>query len=103
MGLPTVFYGFNHVYIANKQANIVIDFNTIDSLSYSSFQKQKLFSRDQSTVDPNLASVQTLVLENSGLSEKEKCLNLIDIIPEQVVVKQADTWKNKDTSKIKDF
>lgn len=43
------------------------------------------------------------MLENCGLTAAEKPLNLIDLVPERVVVKQADMWKKKDTSKIKDF
>ena len=43
MGLPSVFYGFNHFYICNKEHNVLLDFNAIDSLSYSGFEKQKLF------------------------------------------------------------
>lgn len=87
MGLPSVFYGFNHFYISNDQHNVCLDFNTIDSLSYSGFQKQKLFKREpDSDIDENLANVETLMLENSGLSAKEKELNMIDLIPQSVVV-----------------
>ena len=43
------------------------------------------------------------MLEHCGLSIKEKKLNLIDLIPDKVVVQQADHWKKKDTSKIKDY
>ena len=30
-------------------------------------------------------------------------MNLVDVIPNQLVVKEADIWKKKDMSKIKDF
>jgi hypothetical protein len=43
MGLPSVFYGFNHFYVANKEHNILLDFNSIDCLSFSGFQKRKCF------------------------------------------------------------
>ena len=42
-GLPEVFYGSNHLYIANKELNILLDFNAIDSLSFSGFEKRKSF------------------------------------------------------------
>jgi len=44
-----------------------------------------------------------LMLEHSGLNESEKALNLIDVNPSQIVVQQAGFWKEKDTSKIKDY
>ena len=43
MGLPEVFYGFNHLYISNKEHNILLDFNSVDSLSYSGFHKREQF------------------------------------------------------------
>jgi len=36
-GLPEVFYGSNHFYIANKELNILLHYNAIDSLSFSGF------------------------------------------------------------------
>lgn len=42
-GLPEVFYGSNHLYIANKELNILLDFNSIDSLSFSGYEKRKSF------------------------------------------------------------
>ena len=47
-GLPEVFYGSNHLYIANKELNVVLDFNSIDSLSFSGFNKRKTFLNPQS-------------------------------------------------------
>lgn len=49
------------------------------------------------------ADLEKLFLENSGLSDAEKDLNLIDIIPANIQVEQSKHWKNRDTSKIKDF
>jgi hypothetical protein len=43
MGLPEVFYGSNHLYISNKEHNILLDFNAVDSLSYSGFAKRTEF------------------------------------------------------------
>jgi hypothetical protein len=37
MGLPEVFYGGNFLFVANKKHNILLDFNAIDSLSFSGY------------------------------------------------------------------
>lgn len=114
MGLPEVFYGFNHVYISSKEHNIVLDFNAIDSLSYSGFSKREQFlhkdGRNDFTkpADSDEAAgitegLDKLMLEQSGLTQGEKDLNLVDVIPASIRVEQAKHWENKDTSKIKDF
>ena len=51
MGLPEVFYGFNHLYISNKDLNILLDFNAIDSLSLSGYDKRKQFLNPKSGVN----------------------------------------------------
>lgn len=116
MGLPEVFYGSNHLLIANKEHNILLDFNAADSLSYSGFEKRSQFLNPKSgknlteeeekkseDVNDLAANLEKLVLENSGLSSDEKDFNLIDVIPKIVQVQQAGFWKKKDTSKIKDY
>lgn len=42
-GLPEVLYGSNHLFIANKDLNILLHYNAIDSLSFSGFQKRTSF------------------------------------------------------------
>jgi hypothetical protein len=94
MGLPEVFYGSNHLIIANKEHNILLDFNAVDSLSYSGFSKRTQFlnpagkneEESKGEVEELTANLEKLVLENSGLSEDEKKFNLIDIIPKSVQV-----------------
>lgn len=124
MGLPEVFYGMNHFYVSHKEHNILLDFNAIDSLSYSGFDKRKQFLNPETGVNHFVeekkegaedakeaeepaaeiaASLEKLVLEQSGLFAHEKTLNLIDVIPAGVQVAQAGFWKGKDTSKIKDY
>lgn len=114
MGLPEVFYGSNHLYISNKEHNIVLDFNAIDSLSYSGFNKREQFlhpdgknhfTKPEKTDDAAEITdgLDKLMLEQSGLTSGEKDLNLIDVIPASIRVEQAKHWENKDTSKIKDF
>jgi hypothetical protein len=39
----------------------------------------------------------------TSAAEAERRLNLIDLIPEQIQVKDAHHWKKKDMSKVKDF
>ena len=43
MGLPEVFYGSNHLFISNKEHNILLDYNAVDSLSYSGYAKRAQF------------------------------------------------------------
>ena len=43
MGLPEVFYGSNHLFVSNKEHNILLDFNAVDSLSYSGYAKRGEF------------------------------------------------------------
>ena len=105
-GLPSVFYGNNHFYVSNKDFNILLDFNAIDSLSYSGFEKRKQFLRNKTEEgkdDELVQSMEQLMLTHSGLSKNEMDLNLIDVNPKDIVVQQADHWKKKDTSKIKDY
>ena len=94
----------------------MLSFNAVDSLSYSGYEKRKQFLTEeaakdlskneeekQSDVEQLTANLAKMLLENSGLTEDEKKLNLIDLVPENVQVKMASHWKSKDTSKIKDF
>jgi len=94
----------------------LLSFNAVDSLSYSGYEKRKQFLTEeaakdlskneeekQSDVEMLTANLAKMLLENSGLTEDEKKLNLIDLVPENVQVKMASHWKSKDTSKIKDF
>lgn len=119
MGLPEVFYGFNHLYIANKEHNILLDFNAVDSLSFSGFEKRRQFfhpngvdlfkkekkegNEEEAGAEEITEGLEKLVLGQSGLSEAEKALNYIDVIPAAVQVAMAGFWKGKDTSKIKDY
>jgi len=45
----------------------------------------------------------TLSPEQKQLLEDDCQLNLVDVIPNQLVVKEAEIWMKKDMSKIKDF
>ena len=51
MGLPEVFFGFNNFIIANKEHNILLSFNAVDSLSYSGFEKRKQFLTEEATAN----------------------------------------------------
>lgn len=112
MGLPEVFYGHNHLYVSSKAHDVLLDFNAIDALSFSGFDKRAAFLRkpddvakqmeqlDLNTGDVGGSQMQTYFTD---LSANEKALNLIDLEPENVQVAQANIWKAKDTSKIKDY
>ena len=53
MGLPEVFYGSNFLFVSSKKHNILLDFNAIDSLSYSGFQKREVFSAEGALKEAN--------------------------------------------------
>ena len=92
MGLPEVFYGNNHLYCINAQHNFLFEICPIQSISLTSYAKRKAHLRDANT-PPAQAAV----------GEDEEALNLIDLITEDIEVKEAQLWKKKDVSKIKDF
>jgi hypothetical protein len=41
MGMPEVFYGFNHLYITNEEKDVLLEFSPVPALSLSSFAFQK--------------------------------------------------------------
>jgi hypothetical protein len=51
MGLPEVFYGFNHLYISNKALNLLVDFNAIDSLALSGYDARQAFLNPSTGID----------------------------------------------------
>lgn len=38
MGMPEVFYGYNHLYITNPQKDLLLEFSPIDALRLSAFE-----------------------------------------------------------------
>jgi hypothetical protein len=47
MGMPEVFYGFNHLYLALPSKNLLIEFSPIEALSLSAFAKQKALHKEK--------------------------------------------------------
>ena len=94
MGLPEVFYGNNHLYLTKNDANFLLEVSAVDAVSYASFAKRQEHLRNPEAQ----ASVVVARADNS-----EQLLNLIDVIPENIQVREAQIWQNKDTSKIQDF
>lgn len=39
MGMPEVFYGFNHLYVINPTKDVLLEFSAVDALSLSAFAK----------------------------------------------------------------
>jgi TIP41-like family len=37
MGMPEVFYGFNHLYVANSDKDLLLEFSPVPALSLSAF------------------------------------------------------------------
>lgn len=90
--------------------NIVLDFNSIDSLSFSGFEKRKAFlnpesgknqykepekkveegkedeKQDEAQVKELEKGMADMMLEVSGLTTEEKSINTIDFIPEIIQV-----------------
>lgn len=89
--LPEVFYGKNKLIATMPSKNLMIEICPIDAISLTSFIKREAYLK--STPEPRHCSV----------AQDKKVLNLIDMIPTMLEVKQAEHWKKKDTSKIKDF
>lgn len=40
MGLPEIFYGNNHLYIARPEFNFLLEVSAIDSISFASYAKR---------------------------------------------------------------
>ena len=81
MTVPEVVYGNNRLFVSNPSKNFVLEFASVPALELSGFKKQ----------------------EEVLIKEGRVGLNLIDTIPKKTKVKEAEHWKGKDTSKIKDF
>ena len=76
-------FGYNRLLLVNRKRDFLYEFNPADSLSCTNFEEQKsrLFSEEEKSEDPNT----------------------IDLLPAKIEVEQADIWKKKDMSKVKDF
>ncbi len=105
MGMPEVFYGFNHLYISNPDKDVLLEFSPVPALSLSAFafQKDMYKGTEAATLSERLEKQMTLSPEQKQLLEDDRQLNLVDVIPNQLVVKEAEIWMKKDMSKIKDF
>ena len=73
MGLPEVFYGNNHLYMAKPENNFLLEISPVDSLSYSSFVKRQEYLRS-----PEQASVEV------SFGSPDTVLNLIDMVPRNI-------------------
>ena len=82
-GLPSMLFGFNRLFLVNRRADFIYEFNPADGIKLSNFEVQKswLYSEELKSTDPNQ----------------------IDILPKNIEVNVAHLWKKKDMSKVKDF
>jgi hypothetical protein len=82
-GLPSMLFGFNRLYLVNRKKDFLYEFNPADGIKLSNFelQKQRLYSEETKSTDPNQ----------------------IDLLPAGIVVNDAEIWKKKDMSEVKDF
>ena len=86
MGMPEVFYGFNHLYISNAAKDVLLEFSPSHALSLAAFAKQDLMLRGA-----------------SAAGDEDKELNMVEMKPRLIEVKEASLWKKKDMSKVRDF
>ena len=75
MGMPEVFYGFNHLYISNPDKDILLEFSPVPALSLSAFafQKDMLKGSDSaSTLSDRLEKQMILSPEQKQLLEDDR-------------------------------
>ena len=96
MSMPEVFYGFNHLYVCRPDKDVLLEFSPVPALSLSSFAKQKEYVKGSATLQEQM--------EKLSLVEREdRALNMVEMSPKLIEVKEAALWKKKDMSKVKDF
>ena len=49
MGLPEVFYGNNHLYLARPDCNFLLEVSAVDAISFASYAKRQACLRDAAT------------------------------------------------------
>jgi hypothetical protein len=89
--LPEVFYGKNKLIAVMPSKDLMIEICPVDAVSLTSFQKREAYLRPSAD------------RRECTNAQDHKILNLVDMIPSTLEVKQAEHWKKKDTTKIKDF
>ena len=89
--LPEVFYGKNKFIALLPSKDLIIEICPVEAVSLTSFQKREAYLRTSAD------------LRECSVDQDKKVLNLIDVIPVTLEVRQAEHWKKKDTTKIKDF
>jgi hypothetical protein len=75
MGMPEVFYGFNHLYISNQEKDVLLEFSPVPALSLSSFafQKDMLKGSDTATsLADRLEKQMALTNEQKQLLEEDR-------------------------------
>lgn len=80
MGMPEVFYGYNRLYIANPDKDIILEFSPIEALKLSAFENQKHAIKTSSSAAPK-DSLASNVQDKLVIDEDAK-LNTIDLIPQ---------------------
>lgn len=89
MGLPEVFYGNNHFFVCKPDRNFILRIDPVASISLAGFANRNAALRKEGEKDLEITN-----------KDDEKMINKIEMVPEQITVKEAKIWQNKDTSKI---
>jgi hypothetical protein len=101
MSMPEVFYGFNRLFVAKPGSDLLLEFAPVEALALASYSKRETMLNKQGEQERTLEQVFARL--NLNFKSGEFALNLIDMIPKNIEVKEAEHWKGKDMSKVKDF
>lgn len=89
MGLPEVFYGNNHLFVSKADKNFLLRIDPVASISLAGFANREAALRKEGDCGGACTC-----------KDDEKIINKIEMIPENITVKEAKIWQKKDTSKI---
>lgn len=74
--------------------DFLLEVNPVDAISLSGFARRDKYLRK---------SIDACEVTPDDEDDKFCLLNQIEVIPKPLLVQQSEHWKNRDTSKIKDF
>ena len=82
--MPEMFFGRSRLLLCNPKSNLVLSFSPFEALSQC------------------VVPIQEKCEMKEGAAEKER-VDHVDFMPAPIAVVGAEKWKDKDTSKIKDY
>ncbi len=92
--IPDMFYGFSRLLVVNKKLDVLLDFNSIDMLNYSSYKERALhlYKDVKNFSDKEYYNN----IDKIQINEQEVITNLntVYFIPSEQKVQFADKWKS---------